>query len=80
MTEKVVVEVVDTGSGIKPENIERLFSRSFTTKPVGKGSGMGLDLVQKMVEDMDGSIEVESEVAKGTTFRLIFPKYSDQGL
>ena len=80
MTEKVVVEVVDTGSGIEPENIERLFSRSFTTKPVGKGSGMGLDLVRKMVEEMDGSIEVESEVTRGTTFRLIFPKYSDQGL
>jgi len=39
-----------------------------------------LDLVRKMVEEMDGSIEVESEVARGTTFRIMFPKYSDQGL
>ena len=80
MTDQVVVEVADTGSGIEPENIERLFSRSFTTKPVGKGSGMGLDLVRKMVEEMDGSIEVESVVSRGTTFRIIFPKYGDQDL
>jgi signal transduction histidine kinase len=73
-TDKVVVEVSDTGCGIDPENIKNVFSRSFTTKPVGKGSGMGLDLVRKMVEEMDGSIEVESEVSKGTTFKMIFPK------
>jgi len=73
----VVVEVADTGCGIEPENIQNVFSRSFTTKPVGKGSGMGLDLVRKMVEEMDGSIEVESVVSKGTTFKMIFPRYRD---
>jgi two-component system NtrC family sensor kinase len=72
--DKVVVEVSDTGCGIDPENIKNVFARSFTTKPVGKGSGMGLDLVRKIVEEMDGSIEVESEVSKGTTFKIIFPK------
>ena len=76
--DQVVVEVTDTGCGIEPENIQYVFSRSYTTKPVGKGSGMGLDLVRKMVEEMDGSIGVESEVSKGTTFRMIFPKYRDQ--
>jgi len=70
----VVVEVSDTGCGIAPENLQRVFSRSFTTKPVGKGSGMGLDLVRVMVEDMDGSIEVESEVSKGTTFKMVIPR------
>jgi C4-dicarboxylate-specific signal transduction histidine kinase len=73
---KVVVEVADTGCGIAHENIEDVFSRAFTTKPVGKGSGMGLDLVRKIVEDMDGTIGVESQVSKGTTFRIIFPKYT----
>jgi signal transduction histidine kinase len=76
--DQVVVEVADTGCGIEPENIQHVFSRSYTTKPVGKGSGMGLDLVRKMVEEMDGSIGAESEVSKGTTFRMIFPKYRDQ--
>jgi len=74
-TDKVVVDVADTGCGIDPENIKHVFSRSYTTKPVGKGSGMGLDLVRKIVEDMDGSITVESEVSKGTSFKIIFPRY-----
>ena len=76
-TDKVVVAVSDTGCGIEPENIKYVFSRSYTTKPVGKGSGMGLDLVRNMVEEMDGSIEVESEVSKGTTFRIFFPRHRD---
>ena len=77
-TDHVVVEVADTGCGIEPENIQNVFSRSFTTKPVGKGSGMGLDLVRNMVEEMDGSIEVESTVSKGPSFQLIFPRCGDQ--
>ncbi len=44
-------------------------------KPVGKGNGMGLDLVRKIVGEMDGSISVESEVSKGTNFRIVFPLY-----
>jgi signal transduction histidine kinase len=75
--DKVVVEVADTGHGIAPENLEHVFSPSFTTKPVGKGSGMGLDLVRKMVEEMDGSIEVESTLSKGTVFKMTFPRYRD---
>ena len=73
---KVVIEVTDTGCGIAHENIDDVFSRAYTTKPVGKGSGMGLDLVRNIVEDMDGTIGVESQVSKGTTFRIIFPKYT----
>lgn len=77
MGKKVALEVSDSGCGIEPENLERLFSRAFSTKPVGKGSGMGLDLVRKIVEDMGGSIEVASVVSKGTTFRLVFPRHGD---
>ena len=75
-TGKVVIEVADTGCGIAHENIDDVFSRAYTTKPVGKGSGMGLNLVREIVEDMDGTIGVESEVSKGTTFRIIFPEYT----
>ncbi len=71
----VVIEVADTGCGIDPAHIDRVFSRAYTTKPVGKGSGMGLDLVRKIVREMDGSIVVESEVPKGTTFRMTFPVF-----
>jgi signal transduction histidine kinase len=73
--ESVVIEVADTGCGIAPEHIEHVFSRAYTTKPVGKGSGMGLDLVRKIVEEMDGTIDVESEVSRGTAFRIAFPRH-----
>lgn len=69
----VVIEVADTGCGIGPAHIDRVFTRAYTTKPVGKGSGMGLDLVRKIVREMGGSISVESEVGRGTTFRIVFP-------
>ena len=69
----VVIEVTDTGCGIGPAHIDRVFTRAYTTKPVGKGSGMGLDLVRKIVREMGGSISVESEVGRGTTFRIVFP-------
>ena len=72
----VVIEVADKGCGIDPEHIKQVFSRSYTTKPVGKGSGMGLDLVRKIVKEMDGSISVGSEVSKGTTFRIVFPLFN----
>ena len=74
--EQAVIEVSDTGQGIKPKNLEKVFRRGYTTKPVGKGSGMGLDLVRRLVGDMGGSISVESDGTSGTTFRLIFPVFS----
>ena len=73
---QAVIEVSDTGQGIKPKNLEKVFRRGYTTKPVGKGSGMGLDLVRRLVGDMGGSISVESDGASGTTFTLIFPVFS----
>ncbi len=73
---QVFVEVADTGCGIDAGHLDRVFSRAYTTKPVGKGSGMGLDLVRKIVREMEGSIGVESEVSKGTTFRIVFPLYA----
>jgi len=76
----VAITVADTGCGIDPENMKLVFSRSYTTKPVGKGSGMGLDLVRKIVEDMDGTIGVEPGVTSGATFRITFPLFRDPSL
>ena len=69
-----VVEVRDTGCGIAPENLHRVFVSGYSSKPVGKGSGMGLDLARRIIEEMAGRIEVESTPGEGTTFRLLFPR------
>jgi signal transduction histidine kinase len=69
----VVVEVQDTGSGIRPEHRARLFEPFFTTKPVGQGTGLGLSVSFGIVRDHGGSIEVESEVGRGSTFRVRLP-------
>jgi C4-dicarboxylate-specific signal transduction histidine kinase len=73
---RVVLELADTGSGIAPESLENVFVSGYTTKPVGKGSGMGLDLVRKIIEEMEGSVSVESEVDSGTMFRVEFPRHT----
>ncbi len=69
----VWVEFADTGNGIPPENLKRIFDPFFTTKPVGKGTGLGLSISYGIIEKHHGRIEVESEVGKGTTFRLRLP-------
>ena len=71
--EMVWVEFADTGKGIAPENLTRIFDPFFTTKPVGKGTGLGLSLSYGIVDKHHGRIEVESEVGKGTTFRIWIP-------
>jgi signal transduction histidine kinase len=69
----VVAEVRDTGSGIPPENLSRLFAPFFTTKPVGKGTGLGLHIAYKIVKEHGGKIEVESRLGEGTCFRVFLP-------
>lgn len=68
-----VVEIVDTGVGMPREVVSRLFTPFFTTKPAGVGSGIGLSISKRIVDSLGGHIEVESEVGRGTTFRVTLP-------
>jgi len=72
----VVLEVRDTGAGIPEANLARIFDPFFTTKPVGQGTGLGLSICYGIVEKTGGGITVESEVEKGTTFTVSFPRES----
>lgn len=69
----VVVQLADTGCGIRPEHLEQVFEPFFTTKPVGKGTGLGLSVSYGIVQQHGGTIELASEPGRGTTFTLIFP-------
>ena len=69
---RVELFVEDTGVGIDPENLPRIFDLYFTTKE--KGSGIGLSMVFRIVQLHDGEVEVESRPGAGTTFRLLFPQ------
>ncbi|HEU4955166.1 MAG TPA: ATP-binding protein [Gemmatimonadales bacterium] len=69
---RVVVRVTDDGPGIPAEVKSRIFDPFFTTKPVGKGTGLGLDIVRRLVDRNDGSIEMESEPGR-TEFRVALP-------
>ncbi len=69
----VSIEVRDNGEGISMENRSRIFDSFFTTRPVGKGTGLGLALSKRMIADHGGRIEVESEFGVGSTFRLLLP-------
>ena len=70
---QVEITVSDTGSGMSPETLRRIFEPFYTTKPVGKGSGFGLAQVWAFAAQSGGRIAVESQPGKGTTFRLYLP-------
>jgi signal transduction histidine kinase len=69
----VVVEVEDSGEGIAPETRARLFEPFFTTKPGGVGTGLGLSICQSVLIEHAGTIEVESELGRGSLFRVVLP-------
>ena len=71
--DEAVVAISDTGGGIPPDIRERIFDAFFTTKPVGEGSGLGLDIVKKIIAKHHGRIEVHSEVGQGSTFVVYLP-------
>jgi signal transduction histidine kinase len=70
---RAVVEIADTGRGIPKEALPRIFEPFFTTKPVGKGTGLGLSICHTIVTALGGEIEVESDVGKGSVFRIVLP-------
>jgi signal transduction histidine kinase len=69
----VTVEVEDHGCGIDTNHLPRIFEPFFTTKPVGCGTGLGLAISYRIVRDHGGTIEVESEINQGSTFRVRLP-------
>jgi signal transduction histidine kinase len=70
-TPQVVIEVRDSGPGIAPDDLERIFGPFFTTKP--QGTGLGLAIVRKVVDAHDGRIDVVSARGRGATFRVTLP-------
>lgn len=70
---RVRIAISDTGTGIRPEDMERVFDPFFTTKPPGVGTGIGLSICHGIVRDLGGEISVESTVGSGSTFRIVLP-------
>jgi CheY-like chemotaxis protein len=70
----VMVAVTDTGTGIAPELLERVFEPFFSTKAEGKGTGLGLSMVYGLVRQSGGHVKIYSEVDQGTTIRLYLPR------
>jgi PAS domain S-box-containing protein len=70
---RIRLSVRDTGAGIPADLIDKVFDPFFTTKPVGEGTGLGLTICHRIVEEHGGTIDVESEPGKGTTFTITLP-------
>jgi len=73
--DKVVITIQDTGQGIQADTRDKIFSPFFTTKK--EGTGIGLAVVKKLVEEYFGTVDVRSVVDKGTTFIISFPVESE---
>ena len=69
----VVVMISDTGRGISARNLKKIFDPFFTTKDVGKGTGLGMNIAYNIIQKHKGTIDVQSEVGKGTTFTVRLP-------
>ncbi len=71
--DEVVVRVSDTGTGMRPEVQERVFESFFTTKSSAKGNGLGMSIIQNIIEQHKGQIRFNSELGRGTTFEIYLP-------
>jgi signal transduction histidine kinase len=76
---KVTIDIVDTGTGIAAEDLPRVMETFFTTKPPGKGTGLGLPICRRIVEAHGGEISIESEQGRGTTVRIALPAEGEEG-
>ena len=74
----LVLTVSDTGKGIPPEHLGKIFEPYFTTKKIGEGTGLGLSVVDGIVQSHGGAIELYSEVGKGSAFHIYFPLLEEQ--
>ncbi len=75
--DEVLVRISDTGHGMTPEVLTQIFSPFFTTKPPGKGAGLGLSISEGIMSSHKGRIEVQSQFGQGSTFTLRFPIAQD---
>ena len=71
-----VISVEDNGHGIAPEHLPHVFEPFFTTKPIGRGTGLGLSISYSVIQRHGGECEVESQVGRGTTFRICLPTFT----
>jgi len=71
--ENVEIKFKDTGKGIKKENLNKVFDPFFTTKPVGQGTGLGMSISYRVIQNHSGTISVESEPGQGATFTIVLP-------
>ena len=69
----VIIKIGDTGSGIDKKNLGRIFDPFFTTKDVGRGTGLGLNVAYNIIKKHNGTIDVKSQVGKGTVFKIRIP-------
>ncbi len=77
---RVVIQISDTGNGIAPDNLKKIFDPFFTTKPVGKGTGLGLWISATIIQKHKGTMTVESELGRGTTFTIKLPIEQEEKL
>jgi two-component system NtrC family sensor kinase len=75
-TDKVYIEISDTGTGIREEHLDKIFDSFFTTKGEVKGVGLGLSVCYGFIQDHGGDIEVKSQVGEGTTFIISLPVHT----
>jgi two-component system NtrC family sensor kinase len=70
---RALIDVGDTGAGVSPEHLARIYDPFFTTKAIGQGTGLGLSISYGIVQEHGGTIQCESTVGQGTRFVLAFP-------
>lgn len=71
---KILMRVIDNGIGMSQSVIEKMFDSFFTTKEVGKGTGLGMGIIKNIVENIEGKIDIESKIGKGTSITILIPR------